>query len=73
MNPALVLRSELKKMIDDCLVTIPLKEKEMEILDEFNVNNEQEEDTIYFPPYHIAKALSGYGKGKARVNKHLPN
>ena len=56
-----------KKMLDDCLATIPLKDKEIEILDELNVNDEQEEDTIYISPYHIAKALIGYGNGKARV------
>ena len=31
------------------------------------MNKEQEEDTIYIPPYHIAKVLIGYGNGKARV------
>ena len=68
MNPALVLRSELKKMLDDCLATIPLKDKEIDILDELQVNGEQEEDTIYIPPYHIAKAIIGYGNGKERVS-----
>ena len=64
MNPDLVLRSEIKRMLDDCLATITLKEKEIEILDEFHEDKEQEEDTIYIPPYHIAKSLIGYGNGK---------
>ena len=59
MNPALVLRSEIKRMLDDCLSTIALKEKEIEILDEFHNDKEQEADTIYILPYHIAKELIG--------------
>ena len=55
-EPSISLEIRSKKMLDDCLTTIPLKDKEIEIIDEFQNNEEKEEDTIYIPPFHIAKA-----------------
>ena len=43
VNPAVVLRSDLREKIDACLETIELKEKEEDILEEFT--NEEDKDT----------------------------
>ena len=66
MNPAVILRSNIRQLVDECLVDIELKEAEIKKLEEFNLGK-CEEDEIYLPPYHIAKTILGFGNGKDRV------
>ena len=48
VNPAVVLRSEIRNKLDYCLETIELKTREEEMLEEFKPEEKKdEEDTIF--------------------------
>ena len=67
MNPAVVLRSHIRSLVDECLKVIELKESEMKVLDEFNDGKDIGTDTIHIPPYHIEKTMLRFGNGKDRI------
>ena len=66
MNPAVILRSHIRQLLEEYLVDIALRDSEIKKLEEFNIG-ECEDDEIYIPPFHIAKTLLNFGNGKYRV------
>ena len=66
MNPAVILRSHIRQLLDEYLVDIELRDSEIKKLEEFNLG-ECEDDEIYIPPFHITKTHLNFGNGKDRV------